>query len=279
MASEGERENNKLDQILESFDLLFEWVTDLGVQQQQMKLQLEKTVDTVGKQTVEQQKMATQLAETGRAVTTLTMAQMRFEETQLSALTWGLKSLLILRSSSRRNNLNQTYRHTDIQSTTAIPKQHMPKVFCPKFNGDNPAIWRDKCLDYFMLVDLEPKHRVRMTVVHFEEPASQWLQVYRKRNRTPTWAQFVKALEEKFGKDDYRKSLTDPLELKQSGSVEEYFREFQELQFQVSMHNDGYGELFFASQFVNGLKKEIRYTVQSQVPEDVDRAVLLAKIQ
>jgi hypothetical protein len=30
---------------------------------------------------------------------------------------------------------------------------------------------------------------------------------------------------------------------------------------------------------VNGLKEDIRYTVQSQVPEDVDRAVLLAKIQ
>jgi hypothetical protein len=30
---------------------------------------------------------------------------------------------------------------------------------------------------------------------------------------------------------------------------------------------------------VNGLKEDIRYTVQSQVLEDVDRAVLLAKIQ
>jgi hypothetical protein len=45
------------------------------------------------------------------------------------------------------------------------------------------------------------------------------------------------------------------------------------------VHNDGYGELFFASQFVNGLKEEIRYTVQSQVPKNVDRVVLLAKIQ
>jgi hypothetical protein len=40
------------------------------------------------------------------------------------------------------------------------------------------------------------------------------------------------------------------------------------------MHNDGYGDLFFASQFVNGLKEEMKYTVQSQVPEDVDRAML-----
>jgi hypothetical protein len=45
------------------------------------------------------------------------------------------------------------------------------------------------------------------------------------------------------------------------------------------MHNGSYGDLFFASQFVNGLKEEIEYTVQSQVPEDVDIVVLLAKIQ
>jgi hypothetical protein len=89
----------------------------------------------------------------------------------------------------------------------------------------------------------------------------------------------VQAVEEKFGKDDYMKALTDLLDLRQTGSVEEYFKEFQELQYQVCMHNEGYGDLFFASQFVNGLKDEIKYTVQSQVLEDVDRAVLLAKIQ
>lgn len=81
--------------------------------------------------------------------------------------------------------------------------------------------------------------------------------------------EFVLAVEKKFGKDDYR----------QTGSVEEYFTAFQSLQFQVGMHNSGYGELFFASQFVNGLKEEIRYPVQAQVPDDVDRAFLLAKIQ
>jgi hypothetical protein len=155
----------------------------------------------------------------------------------------------------------------------------MPKVFCPKFNGENPVIWKDKCVDYFLLVDLAPQHWVRMAAVHFEGAASQWLQVYRKKVRNPSWVQFVQAVEEKFGKDDYRKALTELLELKQENTVEEYFREFQELQFQVSMHNEGYDDLFFASQFVNGLKEEIRYTVQSQVPETVDRAVLLAKIQ
>lgn len=43
------------------------------------------------------------------------------------------------------------------------------------------------------------------------------------------------------------------------------------------MHNEGYDDLFFASPFVNGMKEEIRDVVQ--VPTNVDRALLLAKIQ
>jgi hypothetical protein len=155
----------------------------------------------------------------------------------------------------------------------------MPKVLCPKFNGENPVIWKDKCIDYFMLVDFKPKHWVRMAAIHFEGPAAQWLRVYRKKVPNPTWLQLVLDVEEKFGKDDYREALTELLELKQTGSVEEYFCEFQELQFQLCMHNEGYDDLFFASQFVNGLKEELKYTVQAQVLDTIERVVLLAKIQ
>ena len=45
------------------------------------------------------------------------------------------------------------------------------------------------------------------------------------------------------------------------------------------MYNSDHGEVFFTSHFINGLREEIRYPVQAQVPEDVDRAFLLAKIQ
>jgi hypothetical protein len=53
--------------------------------------------------------------------------------------------------------------------------------------------------------------------------------------RIPHGFSLFRAVEDKFGKDDYRKALTDLLELKQIGSVEDYFKEFRELQFQVSM--------------------------------------------
>jgi hypothetical protein len=45
------------------------------------------------------------------------------------------------------------------------------------------------------------------------------------------------------------------------------------------MLNSGLGEMFFLTTFVNGLTPEIRTTVQSMVPETMERAILLARIQ
>jgi hypothetical protein len=59
----------------------------------------------------------------------------------------------------------------------SLPKSHIPKVFCPKFTRENPAIWKDKFIDYFLLVDLEPRHWVRMVAAHFEGVVAQWLPV------------------------------------------------------------------------------------------------------
>jgi hypothetical protein len=82
---------------------------------------------------------------------------------------------------------------------------------------------------------------------------SQWLQVFRRKHTNPSWQHFVRPVEETFGKDDYRLALAELLDLKQSGIVEEHFKEFQELQFRVSTHNEGFDNPFVASQFVNGL--------------------------
>jgi len=63
--------------------------------------------------------------------------------------------------------------------------------------------------------------------------AAQWLQVYKKKNKSNSWMQFVLAVEQKYGKDNYRKAVTDLLELQQSGTVEDYYQQFQTLQFEI----------------------------------------------
>ena len=54
---------------------------------------------------------------------------------------------------------------------------------------------------------------------------------------------------------------------------------FEDLQYQLTMHNSELGELFFVTQFLRGLKPEIGNVVQSQIPDTLERAMLLARIQ
>ena len=86
-------------------------------------------------------------------------------------------------------------------------------------------------------------------------------------------------MEQKFDSNDYRESLNQLLELQQHTTLEQYISTFEDLQYQVAMHNSELGEVFFTTQFLRGLKPEIGNVVQSQIPETLDRAMLLAKIQ
>lgn len=45
------------------------------------------------------------------------------------------------------------------------------------------------------------------------------------------------------------------------------------------MHSGGMPDTYFISQFIRGLKPELRYAVQGQVPHSMERAAMLAKIQ
>ena len=109
--------------------------------------------------------------------------------------------------------------------------------------------------------------------------AAKWLKVYKLKNGLGDWAAFIATVEQKFGNNDYRESLTLLFELQQLNTLEQYITSFEDLQYQVTMHNSELGELFFTTQFLKGLKSEIGNVVQAQVPEIVERAILLAKIQ
>jgi hypothetical protein len=82
-----------------------------------------------------------------------------------------------------------------------------------------------------------------------------------------------------FGAYDYRKAVQNMLSLRQEGSVDKYTKQFEAIQFQVSMFNAGFDDMFFTSHYVNGLRDDIRNLVQPQLPDSVDRASLLARLQ
>lgn len=78
--------------------------------------------------------------------------------------------------------------------------------------------------------------------------------------------QFITAVEKKFGAQDYRVAIEELLELQQTDTVEVYVNAFENLQFQITMHNHEWDEVFFVTQSIKGLKPEIRGVVRSQDP-------------
>jgi hypothetical protein len=155
----------------------------------------------------------------------------------------------------------------------------MPKISFPRFDGTDPHIWRDNCLEYFKLFNIQGHMWLTAATLHLEGNAAHWYRAYKLLHDVPSWDVFIQAVEQKFGSNDHRQLMSAFLQLKQQGTVQEYKIQFEELMFKILSHNPHYDEALFVEQFVKGLKKEIRGPVASQLPETVDRAVLLALVQ
>ena len=110
-------------------------------------------------------------------------------------------------------------------------------------------------------------------------PSAKWLQIYKLRYGLGDWDQFISAVVDQFGSHDYSSAMNELLDLTHNSTLEEYISAFTDLQFHVSMHNTGLDEVFFISQFIRGLKPEIRDVVQFQMPATMIKATQLAKLQ
>lgn len=153
----------------------------------------------------------------------------------------------------------------------------LPEMLFPKFEGVDPKIWLGKCENYFFIFNIHESMWVTAASLHMGGNAARWWYVYKQQNGLGTWTQFKQAVESKFGAYAYREALSDLLELKQTGTVEDYVTTFEALQFQILMHNTGFDELFFTCCFIKGLKWDIKVAVQAQVLDTMARAIMLAK--
>jgi hypothetical protein len=115
--------------------------------------------------------------------------------------------------------------------------------------------------------------------VHLKEKAGRWYQAFKQKNTFSSWTHFCHEIEQEFGADDFRSSMHDLLQLRQTATVEDYTSKFQTLQYGITMHQSGYDDMFFTQHYVNGLKEEIRGMVEAQMPTTVLRASILAKVQ
>jgi hypothetical protein len=84
---------------------------------------------------------------------------------------------------------------------------HIPKLAFPVFDGKNPRIWKDKCENYFQIMNTTDAMKLVIASMHMEGNSARWLQVYKLKNGLGSWEQFIQAVELKFGANEYRSHL------------------------------------------------------------------------
>jgi len=281
------QDDERWEQVNLNFDLLFARVDSMGANQQRMEAQMDLGNKVMEQILHDQQLLAKQIELTGEAVARLNLNQTPLPEhdveppsptyTHRSGPSFRTNRPPPLGNPSRiRPPAPRTHRSPE---SPAGYRHVLPKMSCPTFDGSNPRIWKSKCLDYFALCNIDEAFWTIAASLSMDGNAAKWLQVYKKKHGLGSWTSFMAAVEQKFGVNAYRDAMEELLELRQTATVEDYALAFENLQFEISMHNDGFDDTFFVSQFVRGLRSDIATGVQAHIPKIVDEAILLAKRQ
>ena len=265
------RDQASWDQVANNFDLLFSRVDDILDTQIKLEAQYDMTNKVVEQMMKDQQLLAKQIENTGQAVARLTLDSTRrpFREPDSPTASEASAENPFHRNHQGTSPIIPPLRrgHGGLRSGVEGSqkfKPPVPKLPFPRFDGTNPTIWKSKCLDYFSLYDVPDAMKATFASLHIEDNAAKWLQVYKRQYGLADWQSFIDAVVEKFGASDYRDAMEELLDLTQTSTVEQYATAFENLKYEICMHNEGFGELFFVSQFVKGLKYEIGAVVQSQ---------------
>lgn len=72
---------------------------------------------------------------------------------------------------------------------------------CPKFDGDNPIMWKVNCESYFDLYGIHPINWVKVATLNFTGNAAFWLQAVRSQLEGVTWEELCDRVCTRFNKD------------------------------------------------------------------------------
>lgn len=166
-----------------------------------------------------------------------------------------------------------------LQSPGRSSGSRLPKTNFPKFDGDNPKLWKTNSEKYFSMYQVPYETWSSFATLHFVGNAALWLQTYEELHCVESWPELCVVVHGKFGKDKYQQHLEELEGLSQVGGVDEYYTKFEELMHRVLVYNKSYDETFFVTRFMGGLKTEIKTTIKLHKPRTVDLALSLAKTQ
>jgi hypothetical protein len=125
-----------------------------------------------------------------------------------------------------------------------------------------------------------PEHQwVSTATLYLEGNAALWFQSVKRQKRHISWADLMSSVVEEFGHDEFDGLMSKLMQLKQTGTVAEYRMAFEDCMYHLISLDESLSTRWFVSQFVFGLRDDIRGAVRLQAPTSIARAASLARIQ
>jgi hypothetical protein len=81
-----------------------------------------------------------------------------------------------------------------------------------------------------------------------------------------------------FEVDNHCSKTMELLNLKQTSTMEEYCRSFEQLVYHIKLYDSSLSSTMLIAHFLLGLKQELRFPVEMQLPYSVARVAILASI-
>uniref|UniRef100_A0A803MXW2 Uncharacterized protein n=1 Tax=Chenopodium quinoa TaxID=63459 RepID=A0A803MXW2_CHEQI len=157
---------------------------------------------------------------------------------------------------------------------TVQPKLgYNPKLEFPKFDGSNPRIWIKKCCKYFDLCKIPENQKVDLASLNMSGKAENWISSYLANRVRVDWSDFVIDLTTRL-KDEKGINVVEEFnKLQQSGSIESFVDEFENLRSIMLQNNICLPEKYLLESFIGGLKPGLRPFFRAFKPQTIVAAV------
>jgi transposase InsO family protein len=155
---------------------------------------------------------------------------------------------------------------------TGIPRFY--KLSFPTFDGkEDPTGWLNRCEHFFRAQHTRECDKVWLASFHMTGDAQHWYFMLERDEGAVDWERFQALCQQRFGPAIGINHLAELARLPFKGSVEEY-----QVAFQARMAHAGYLSPEQQVQlFTGGLPDTIRIDVELQFPQDLQRAMALAR--
>jgi hypothetical protein len=149
-----------------------------------------------------------------------------------------------------------------------------PNISFPHYDGESdPLPWINKCETYFRGMRTPPDEKVWQASLYLDGVAAEWFYALeRVTGGVLTWSRFIEFTHMWFGPPLRTNGMADLKDLRHTGTVEDYQRQFLSILFRC----DDMTQLQQAQMFTTGLGELLRTDVELLTPTTLQRTMHLA---